>query len=573
MKRLTFSVFVFFMLAGVARAQSNSQIFGRVTDSSGGVLPGVTVTLSSPALLEPRVAVTSETGTYQFPGLPLGAYSVKFELSGFNPLVREGLQLQASFSAQINADLQVAGLQTDVQVTGVSPVVDVRSTTQGEHFDAVELQALPSGRDIYDVLNQTPGIMQDRQNIGGNVNGQQTGIYSRGSATNQGRWFVDGVERANGAGTGPWVIDFNAVEEVQIATGGADATMQTSGVFVNAVTKGGGDTFRGNVWNYLTDRAFFGSNNISDVFRQQGGLGDTLIRTTDYGGQFGGPIKRGRAWFWGSYGKATATLGVPKYYKQTAACAPVAANPLAYSFPQEEDCLNTTPRAVPTLDSKVQARPFKGNLISVSNTFAVRVEPLRNSDALTPFAATNQITYIRRTDGTVNYGLPGWNAGIWAPTWRFGSQQTVSDRFLIDVFMGHNCYCSTIRRQNVAIGQQAMLDLVTGQKARADNSFSGGDRVEFNPKDTYNATATYFLPKWWGAGHSLQAGYKYTRDRYVQQFFGGAAAGNAAAVFNSPFPLPPFSVPFETILTPDRLQDQFLYQHSMYFQDTRRTSG
>src|SRR5262245_63587021 len=97
-------------IASAANAQNTSQVFGRATDTSGAVLPGVTVTLSSPALLEARVAVTSETGTYEFSGLPIGTYTVRFELSGFSALVREGIQLPSGFNAQVNGKLSVGGL-------------------------------------------------------------------------------------------------------------------------------------------------------------------------------------------------------------------------------------------------------------------------------------------------------------------------------------------------------------------------------------------------------------------------------------------------------------------------------
>ena len=105
----------------VVEAQNTSQVFGRATDASGAVLPGVTVTLSSQALLEPRVAVTGETGSYEFSGLPIGVYAVRFELSGFSTLVRDGLQLQSGFNAQVNGELTVGALQENVIVTGVTP--------------------------------------------------------------------------------------------------------------------------------------------------------------------------------------------------------------------------------------------------------------------------------------------------------------------------------------------------------------------------------------------------------------------------------------------------------------------
>ena len=111
MKLLVSELALFLVLGGVADAQNTSQVFGKVTDVSGAVIPGVTVTLSSPALLEPRVALTSVTGTYEFPGLAIGLYAVRFELDGFGTQVRDRLQLQGGFNAQVNVELQVARLQ------------------------------------------------------------------------------------------------------------------------------------------------------------------------------------------------------------------------------------------------------------------------------------------------------------------------------------------------------------------------------------------------------------------------------------------------------------------------------
>src|SRR5262245_1004124 len=308
MKRLLAALGVCVFLAQDGYAQNTSQVFGRVSDSSGAVLPGVTVTLASPALLEPRVAVTSETGTYQFPGLPIGSYQVKFELPGFGTQAREGVQLTAGFSAQVNVEMQIAGLQQEVVVTGVSPIVDIRSTTQGASFKSAELDLLPSSRDVFHVLNQAPGVAVDRQNVGGATNGQQTGMMARGAANGQGRWFVDGVDQTSLGNGRPFTLDFNAVEEMQIVAGGADVTQQTPGVTVNIITKSGSDTFKGTMWGFLADRSI-GSENISDDQRREGAnAGPPVMNVRDYGGQLGGPIRRGRAWFFGTYGMQRMNL-------------------------------------------------------------------------------------------------------------------------------------------------------------------------------------------------------------------------------------------------------------------------
>ena len=106
--------------------QPTGQIFGKVTDQSGAVMPGVTVTLTSPILLQPLVAVTSETGTYQFPRLEVADYSVKFELTGFKTVINEGIHITAGFSAQVNGQLGVSTVQETITVTGASPIVDTR---------------------------------------------------------------------------------------------------------------------------------------------------------------------------------------------------------------------------------------------------------------------------------------------------------------------------------------------------------------------------------------------------------------------------------------------------------------
>jgi hypothetical protein len=165
------------------------EVFGRVTDNTGAVLPGVTVTLSGPALLQPMVATTSETGSYQFPRIPIGTYTVAFDLPGFQRVVREGIRVDIGFSAQINQQLAISTVQEEVTVTGESPVVDTRSTTAKTSFDLETLQSIPSARDPWVMLERVPNIAVDRINVGGTQSGQQSGYISRGStsATTSGR--------------------------------------------------------------------------------------------------------------------------------------------------------------------------------------------------------------------------------------------------------------------------------------------------------------------------------------------------------------------------------------------------
>jgi hypothetical protein len=235
--------------AGTAASaqQQTGEIIGKVTDTSGGVLPGVTVTLTAPHLLQPLTAVTSDSGTYQFPRLPIGTYTVKFELTGFKTVVNQDIFVTVGFTAQVNAQLGISTVQETITVTGESPIVDTRSTGTKQTFTNELLQSIPSARDPWVILQQTAGIAMDRENIGGNMSGQQSNYTSRGAGTFNNKWSLDGVDITDMAATGASAnyYDFDSFEEMTITTGGVDVTQQTSGVGINLVTKSGTDRFRG----------------------------------------------------------------------------------------------------------------------------------------------------------------------------------------------------------------------------------------------------------------------------------------------------------------------------------------
>ena len=147
--------------------QQTGEVFGKVTDQSGAVLPGVTVTLSGASLLQPLAATTSETGTFQFPRLPVGTYSVKFELSGFKTVVKSDMTVTVGFSANASTQLGVSSVQEVVTVTGATPIVDTRETGTKQTFTLEQLQSIPSARDPWVILQQTAGIAMDRENMGG----------------------------------------------------------------------------------------------------------------------------------------------------------------------------------------------------------------------------------------------------------------------------------------------------------------------------------------------------------------------------------------------------------------------
>ncbi len=161
--------------AASASAQAIGSIFGKVTDESGAVLPGVTVTVTGPTLQQPLVAVTTGTGAYQFPNVPIGKFTVTFEMSGFKKVTRPDVVIESGFNAGIDAKLELGALTEEVTVSGASPIVDLKRTTTGSVFTADVLEKIPSSRDPWQIIGMTPGVRAGL-NVGGSTSGQQVGL-------------------------------------------------------------------------------------------------------------------------------------------------------------------------------------------------------------------------------------------------------------------------------------------------------------------------------------------------------------------------------------------------------------
>src|SRR5262245_55515852 len=162
---LRFLVLVVVVVALPAAAQlQTGEIFGRVTDESGAVVAGATVTLESAALIRPLSVSSEKNGAYRFPSLPIGTYTVRFEMAGFATLIRDGIKIETGFNAEINPRLKLSAVQETLTVSGEAPVVDTRSTAIMANYNKELLEAIPSARDPWVILEQTPGMVMDRQN-------------------------------------------------------------------------------------------------------------------------------------------------------------------------------------------------------------------------------------------------------------------------------------------------------------------------------------------------------------------------------------------------------------------------
>jgi hypothetical protein len=517
--RIVVAAVVLASLATPGLAQQPGEIFGKVTDTSGAVVPGVTVTLTAPVLLQPQVAVTGPTGSYRFPGLAVSTYTVKFEIPGFATFVRDKVRLEIGANVQINAALQISTVQETVTVSGETPVVDLRDTSKTSRFNQEALQSIPSARDPWVIIEQAAGVAMDRQNVGGSASGQQSNFVARGAAMREQKWNLDGVDITDMSATGgsPVYFDFDAFEEMQISAGGADVTMQSPGVAVNLVTKSGTDRFRGSGRWYITDQAFQ-SINVTDELRRQGATtGNPIQQILDYGAEFGGPVKRGKAWFWGAYSRQDISVGVNNFYKDTPACQAMKAaltnNPTAVPIADVRDCLNSDSTLLNNYNAKLAAELFRNNQFSFLFNAAEKVRNARDASDLRPLETTYRQLGVTRED----LGSTWWKTGM-PKTYKWSDRHIFSDRLMAEVSYAHigNNFALTFHEEDLRTVQPA-YEISTGAWSR-----SYQEQVFVRPTDSVDVVGNYFLPGFLGGDHTLKFGAKYRNDiAHTESMWGG----------------------------------------------------
>jgi hypothetical protein len=226
---------------------TTATVIGTVADSSGGMLPGVTVNLTGSAMMGVQSTVTAEDGGYRFISIPPGEYKLTFELPGFSTITRDAVRLTANFTATINVTMGMAALQENVTVTGASPVVDTASTSISTTFDKETLANLPSARDYWAILSEAPGVKMQRIDVGGSAAGTQTTYFVYGT-TGQVRPMVEGINSTEGTGAFGNYVDYGSFEEVQIGSGASSAESPVPGVFTQLISKSGGNTYHGSFY-------------------------------------------------------------------------------------------------------------------------------------------------------------------------------------------------------------------------------------------------------------------------------------------------------------------------------------
>ena len=300
-------------------ASSTGTIQGRVSDAQGAVLPGVTVTATSSALITPQTTVTSETGNYRFPAVPPGTYAVSYELAGFNTFKRDGIAIGLGFTAQVNVELALATLQETVTVSGASPVIDTSTTRVQQNFKMEQLQSIPNGRDMWSLLAVTPSVQMGRIDVGGNRAGTQTG-YAAYGMSGQVRVLIEGINTTEGTGGAGFYFDYASLEEAFLGTSGQGAEMPNPGVQSQFIARSGSNSFQGEYHLDWYNNSLQGTN-IPDSYTAPTAFNNSPIRVGsneiaryyDHDINLGGPLKKDKLWIFATYRQQFNAVAQPQF--------------------------------------------------------------------------------------------------------------------------------------------------------------------------------------------------------------------------------------------------------------------
>jgi hypothetical protein len=471
------------LCSGFAVAQTVSTttgaINGKVTDATGAVLPGVTVTISSPAMQGTRTDTTREDGAYRFSAIPPGEYKVVYELSGFEKVTREGLRVGLGFTATVNVELRVASLAESVTVSGQSPVVDVATTKTSTNFDAQQLASLPNARDFWAILAASPAIQMQRIDVGGSAAGTQTGYSTYDTKSDQHRPMVEGIVNTEGTNAAGFYYDYGSMEEVSVTTGANTPEMPWAGVMTQFIAKSGGNTYHGKIYaDYQNEN--IQSRNIDQAqidlgVKGGGGLGPTDLNRMhsyhDLNGDVGGYMKPDKLWWYGSL--------------------------------RDQDAQNLLPN--------FPVKPFETHLQNITGkvTYA-----LNQNNKLVGFAQWGKKQQPNRLDTFLiaataaihNSADSTWNQSYWAHTYKVGWDDVVNDKMFFEIHGGQFHYLWPNKRYTQAAAYQ---DLAT-------NIVSGGNQDGWFRDITRNqllGSLSYFKDGWAGS-HNFKFGGEFFNERF-----------------------------------------------------------
>ena len=492
-------LFAIFMLALAAHSWAQVQsgsILVKAVDDQGAVVPGVTVTLTSPVLPRPIVGVTDSAGVHRFSALTPATYVIRTSLSGFQTVTRDGVVVTQNQTVSIDVSMKVGSLTEEVTVKGETPVVDTKSASVATNLDSKLLDTTPGGKDIWSILEyKIPGLVFDLPDVGGNQAGLQRAFTSRGTPNSQNVQLVNGVNVGDPAAIGFSMNYYEPAtfENVQVTTGAQDISMGTSGTLINMVTRSGTNRFAGQFGGTYQGKPTQWDN-VDEELKQVGFRPEA--QAVDYisnaNVQAGGPLVQDRLFYFGNVNNQQTHVNVPGYP--------------AISPPQ-----------VPQITS--------GD----------------SRDSTTIWSTSGKLTYALGTSRFEGYGNYQWydkpNRGA-AANVTLDSNQKEDDTFLISqVSWNWLVSNSLVAETKVAYSnthfpllqktdQQTLLDNATNVRLRN----AAQSQEMFRRRWQITSNWNYYVPKFVGGRHEFRFGFD---NGYTPEDVTSSRVGNVALTFRS----------------------------------------
>lgn len=487
--------------AGVAMAgqATAASIVGQAKDETGAVLPGVTVTATSPALQVGSLAtVSDERGEYRLTPLPLGLYVVTYELSGFQGVRNESVRLTVGFTAKLDVVLKVGSLQESVTVSRQSPVVDVTSTSASTQFTQAMLEALPTSRNGFtSLLAQAPGA-RSSWDVGGTA-ATESPIFrvfgQGGEPWSAVEGVIGGTLGTNGPGN---YTDYSAIEEASVSTLGNDAEIPTRGIQISAIVKSGSNQFHGGV-SYSRTPSRLQSNNLDPALTPSANAnsGRPILLRYDSGADIGGKIVANKLWF---YGAVRQRHDIQEEFSGV----------------------------------KTDGTPAENNQQLGSTTAKVSYQ-LNSVNKLVGFYQWN-----RKFDVSEASGLRGWESKSNKPTFsttaKLEFQSVPSNSVVLSLQTGLWSYRVVYRGNHDGpyatdvLPGPSFTDTFTGYTGGA---FTSNQRTSDERSFQQKGSVSWYRPDLFAGNHSLKAGFEYIDTVNATRFGDRVEDGNYQLVFNN----------------------------------------
>ena len=410
-------------LAAPGFGQATGTITGRAMDSSGALIPGVEISVASPAMIGgARMAISNESGSYRFPQLAAGEYTVTFSLPGFKTLNIEGVRLELGATATVNGSLEVATVAETITVLSQEPTIDLEQATVAVNFSDNEFEELPYSRSLRGLIMMVPGVFATRLDVGGSSFGTGSGPSASAFGKTDGdQVVIDGLV---------WdqhYEDYGAFDEVQVATAAKSAEQSAAGASLTFVIKSGGNDFHGQLAAEWSDSSFQGKNIDQDLLdRGFSPSPNTFTKYTDYYGEIGGPLVRDKFWFYFTDRHGYGGRLIPGFVDDRNGADPDTGPPAEFYTILRNPTVKLTWQLTDNnkLESMVQFgrkwQPHRGG--NRTNPFTAT----HNQDSWSAVGPTLKWTYIASPTTTIDVQLS--RGGYWWPSIPWTTEVRYQDR-------------------------------------------------------------------------------------------------------------------------------------------------